>query len=129
MAGTAARTSEQPLLGLLLLLTVVSGLVDAVSYLGLGHVFVANMTGNVVFLGFGAVGVGGFNALGSILALAAFLAGSAIGGWMSRRAPPLPALRNATLLMLPLFLAATACAFTLAGRGFTSERVQESLTR
>jgi hypothetical protein len=33
-------------------LTVVTGLVDAVSYLRLGRVFVANMTGNVVFLGF-----------------------------------------------------------------------------
>ena len=36
----------------LLTLTFVTGLVDAVSYLRLGHVFVANMTGNVVFLGF-----------------------------------------------------------------------------
>jgi uncharacterized membrane protein YoaK (UPF0700 family) len=36
----------------LLGLTVVTGLVDAVSYLRLGRVFVANMTGNVVFLGF-----------------------------------------------------------------------------
>ena len=38
---------------LLVCLTVVTGLVDAFSYLRLGHVFVANMTGNVVFLGFG----------------------------------------------------------------------------
>lgn len=96
-----------------MLLTVVSGIVDAVSYLGLGHVFVANMTGNVVFLGFAAVGVGGFNWLGSILALAAFLAGSAVGGWVTRRAPPLPALRNAALLMLPLFVAAGVLAFAL----------------
>jgi hypothetical protein len=36
----------------LLVLTLVTGLVDAVSYLGLGHVFTANMTGNVVLLGF-----------------------------------------------------------------------------
>ncbi len=94
-----------------MLLTVVAGIVDAVSYLGLGHVFVANMTGNVVFLGFAAVGVGGFNWLGSVLALAAFLAGSAIGGWIARRAPPLAALRNAALLMLPLFVIASAVAF------------------
>ena len=39
--------------GLLLVLTAITGLVDAVSYLKLGNVFVANMTGNVVFLGFG----------------------------------------------------------------------------
>jgi len=38
----------------LLTLTFVTGLVDAVSYLRLGRVFVANMTGNVVFLGFSA---------------------------------------------------------------------------
>src|SRR5437016_13262063 len=34
----------------LLVLTGVTGLVDAVSFLGLGHIFTANMTGNVVFL-------------------------------------------------------------------------------
>lgn len=96
-----------------MLLTVVSGIVDAVSYLGLGHVFVANMTGNVVFLGFAAVGVGGFNALGSMLALAAFLVGSAVGGWIGRHAPPLAALRNAALLTLPFFLTAVALAFTV----------------
>ena len=36
----------------LLLLTFATGLVDAISVLVLGHVFVANMTGNVIFLGF-----------------------------------------------------------------------------
>lgn len=41
-----------PLPPLPLVLTGVTGLVDAVSFLKLGHVFVANMTGNVVFLGF-----------------------------------------------------------------------------
>jgi hypothetical protein len=38
-----------PLPLLLIALTFVTGLVDAFSYLVLGHVFVANMTGNVVF--------------------------------------------------------------------------------
>ena len=37
-------------------MTVVTGLVDSFSYLLLGHVFVANMTGNVVFLAFAVVG-------------------------------------------------------------------------
>jgi hypothetical protein len=41
-----------PLPPLLLALTAVTGLVDAVSILRLGRVFVANMTGNVVFTGF-----------------------------------------------------------------------------
>jgi hypothetical protein len=40
--------SHDPLPVLLVCMTVVTGLVDAFSYLSLGHVFVANMTGNVV---------------------------------------------------------------------------------
>ena len=42
-------------------MTLVTGLVDAFSYLALGHVFVANMTGNVVFLGFAVAGSDGFS--------------------------------------------------------------------
>ena len=52
---------DLPLLYALTSLTVVSGLVDAVSYLGLGHVFTANMTGNVVLLGFATAGAPGFS--------------------------------------------------------------------
>jgi uncharacterized membrane protein YoaK (UPF0700 family) len=65
---------------LLVLLTVVTGLVDAVSYLSLGHVFVANMTGNVVFLGFALAGAPGFSAPASLAALGAFLLGALAGG-------------------------------------------------
>lgn len=50
-----------PLPPLMLALTVVTGLVDAFSYLVLGHVFVANMTGNVVFSGFAIAGAAGFS--------------------------------------------------------------------
>jgi uncharacterized membrane protein YoaK (UPF0700 family) len=71
---------EGPLPGLLLGLTVVTGVVDAVSYVALGHVFVANMTGNVVFLGFALAGAHGLSATASIVALAAFLAGALAGG-------------------------------------------------
>ncbi|WP_406196152.1 DUF1275 domain-containing protein [Kitasatospora sp. NBC_01560] len=69
-----------PLVPLLLALTVVTGLVDAVSYLALGHVFVANMTGNVVFLGFAVAGAPGLSAPASLTALAAFLLGALAGG-------------------------------------------------
>jgi hypothetical protein len=45
----AADRPHGPLPALLVVcMTVVTGLVDAFSYLSLGHVFVANMTGNVV---------------------------------------------------------------------------------
>lgn len=69
-----------PLPPLLLVLTVVTGLVDAFSYLALGRVFVANMTGNVVFLAFSLAGSSGFSVSASVLALAAFMAGAAAGG-------------------------------------------------
>jgi uncharacterized membrane protein YoaK (UPF0700 family) len=68
------------LLGTLMVLTVVSGLVDAVSYLGLGHVFTANMTGNVVLLGFAAAGAPGFSIPASLASLGSFLVGAACAG-------------------------------------------------
>jgi len=64
----------------LLGLTGVTGLVDAVSFLALGHVFTANMTGNIVFLGFAIAGVPGVSAGRSMTALLAFLVGAMTGG-------------------------------------------------
>jgi uncharacterized membrane protein YoaK (UPF0700 family) len=69
-----------PLPPLLVGLTVVTGLVDAFSYLVLGHVFVANMTGNVVFLGFALVGAPGFSIGASAVALVSFWFGALVGG-------------------------------------------------
>ncbi|MEW1546938.1 YoaK family protein [Streptomyces tsukubensis] len=74
-----------PLPPLLLTLTLVTGLVDAVSYLALGKVFVANMTGNVVFLGFALTGADGLSALASVVSLTAFLAGALAGGRLGTR--------------------------------------------
>ncbi|ABD10188.1 putative membrane protein [Frankia casuarinae] len=65
---------------LLVALAILSGLVDAVSFLGLGRVFVANMTGNVVLLAFALAGAPGLSADLSALALAGFLAGAVIAG-------------------------------------------------
>lgn len=70
---------------LLLVLTVVTGVVDAVSYLKLGHVFVANMTGNVVFLGFGIAGARGLSSAASLVAIASFLIGGLAGGRFGAR--------------------------------------------
>lgn len=71
---------DGPLPPLLVTMTIVTGLVDAFSYLALGHVFVANMTGNVVFLGFALAGARGFSITASVIALAAFGLGAAGGG-------------------------------------------------
>src|SRR2546428_3915741 len=77
------RPASLPLL--LLVLTVTTGLIDAVSVLGLGRVFTANMTGNVVFLGFALARVPGFSAVRSLAALAPFLAGAVIRGRLGIR--------------------------------------------
>jgi uncharacterized membrane protein YoaK (UPF0700 family) len=69
-----------PLAPMLVALTCLTGVVDAVSYLMLGHVFVANMTGNVVFIGFALAGASGLSAPASLAALASFLLGAALGG-------------------------------------------------
>jgi uncharacterized membrane protein YoaK (UPF0700 family) len=74
-----------PLPPLLVSMTLVTGLVDAFSYLVLGHVFVANMTGNVVFLGFALAGAPGFSITASLAAMAAFAVGALIGGRLSHR--------------------------------------------
>jgi uncharacterized membrane protein YoaK (UPF0700 family) len=75
-----ADEAHGPLPVLLLGLTALSGIVDAVSILALGRVFVANMTGNVVFIGFGLAGAVGFSLAASLLGLAGFLVGAGGGG-------------------------------------------------
>jgi uncharacterized membrane protein YoaK (UPF0700 family) len=90
-----ARGSKDGLLPPLLVgLTAVTGLVDAFSYLVLGHVFVANMTGNVVFLAFALAGTGGFSALASLVAIGCFAVGALAAGRLARH----PARRRERLL-------------------------------
>jgi uncharacterized membrane protein YoaK (UPF0700 family) len=81
----SAQRSNGPLPGFLVALTVVTGLVDAFSYLSLGHVFVANMTGNVVFLGFAMAGAGDISITRSLTAILAFACGAFVGGRWARR--------------------------------------------
>jgi uncharacterized membrane protein YoaK (UPF0700 family) len=72
---------------MVLVLTWAASGVDAISYLGLGHVFTANMTGNAVLLGL-AIGQGqGLAALRSIIALAGFVLGAALGAIIVEKGP------------------------------------------
>jgi uncharacterized membrane protein YoaK (UPF0700 family) len=64
----------------LLAMTLVTGFVDAVSYLGPGHVFTANMTGNVALLGFAMAGAPRLSVSRSLASLAAFVLGGVLGG-------------------------------------------------
>lgn len=111
-----APAHHGPLPPLLVVLTFVTGLVDAVSCLGLGHIFVANMTGNVVFLGFALAGDPRSSAVSSVLAVLAFTAGAFTGGRLThvlpRAVPAFPA-----LICAHAALVATACAADLAGSG------------
>lgn len=74
-----------PLPTLLLGLTAVTGIVDAISILGLGRVFVANMTGNIVFIGLALAHAQGFSLISSLFALLGFLIGAAIGGKLIKK--------------------------------------------
>lgn len=71
--------------GLLLVLAFAAGYIDALSYLGLGRVFTANMTGNTVLLGIAFAELDGAAIRRSSLALAGFLAGAATGAWIVER--------------------------------------------
>jgi uncharacterized membrane protein YoaK (UPF0700 family) len=81
----ARGPAHGPLPLLLLLLTTATGVIDAVSILGLGRVFVANMTGNIVFVGFALAGAPGFSLAGSVAALIGFLVGASVGGRLVAR--------------------------------------------
>ncbi|MEU7551377.1 YoaK family protein [Streptomyces sp. NPDC044571] len=100
---------------LLVVLTFVSGLVDAVSYLAMDHVFVANMTGNVAFLGFALAGERELSISASLLALLAFLAGAAAARRLrgDRAAPRM----FGPLVAVQAGLVAAALAVTTGGAG------------
>ncbi|SEP63370.1 YoaK family protein [Microlunatus flavus] len=108
LASWTGHPRHGPLPAILLLLTLGTGLVDAISILRLGRVFVANMTGNVVFIGFALAGAPGFSLLGSVVALVTFLLGAAVGGFLIGRFAGHRGrlLRNALLAQLLLFLVA-----------------------
>jgi uncharacterized membrane protein YoaK (UPF0700 family) len=113
-----------PLRVLLVGLTIVTGLVDAFSYLSLGHVFVANMTGNVVFLGFGLAGVGGISLRASLVAILAFAVGAAGGGrWSGSRPPHRGHLLAVCAAAQTVLVVAAGVVAVVAGVGGSSTRL------
>jgi uncharacterized membrane protein YoaK (UPF0700 family) len=105
-----------PLPALLVAMTLVTGLVDAFSYLVLGHVFVANMTGNVVFLAFALAGAPGFSISASLVALGSFVLGSMGGGLLgSRLGQHRGRLLSVAAALQALFLCTAAVLAALSG--------------
>jgi uncharacterized membrane protein YoaK (UPF0700 family) len=96
---------DGPLPALLLALTVLAGVLDATSILRLGHVFVATMTGNLVFIGLAAAGAKGFAVSTSALALGGFVVGVLIGGRACRAAGSHRGLALRNVLGVKLWLA------------------------
>jgi uncharacterized membrane protein YoaK (UPF0700 family) len=107
------------LMPLLFGLTFVSGLADALSFLTLGQVFVANMTGNLVLLGFAIGGAKRISIVGSFIAIAAFMIGGIVGGRLSRRhgesGPHLISVTTFVEIFLMLAAAVLAWRFGLVG--------------
>jgi len=110
-----APAAVAPLPWLLLLLSVTTGLVDAISVLGLGKVFTANMTGNVVFPGFAAVGTPGFHVAPYLVAILAFLGGALVAGRVGKGHAGLPLRRWLIVAALVEALALWAAAASAIG--------------
>jgi uncharacterized membrane protein YoaK (UPF0700 family) len=108
MATASPSTSALP--WLLLILSATTGIVDAASVLGLGKVFTANMTGNVVFLGFAAAGTPGFSWPLYVAAILAFMLGALIAGRLARHQAGRPLggwlIRSASIEAVLLWVAA-----------------------
>ena len=98
--------------GALLVLTAATGAIDGVSYLALDRVFTGNMTGNVLFIGFGLVGVADIPLLNNLVALLAFMLGAGLGGRLCGGPGARARLRRRTLVML---LANTVLVLALGG--------------
>ena len=108
----------------LLVMTAVTGLVDAVSFLSLGHVFTANMTWNIVLLAFATAQVSGLSMARSITALSAFLVGAILGGRVMTRASAHSQIRfaaQALLLEVAFLFAASFC-----GIGYRGDLLEDS---
>lgn len=120
---------EYKILPLLFGLTFIAGLVDAVTFLKLGEVFVANMTGNVVLLGLGIGGAKEISIGGSFVAIAAFMVGALTGGRLSRRAGESGAhlLLVTTIVEIVLMLAAAAAAYVFGTGGLSGYAIIAAL--
>lgn len=109
----------------LLLLTFATGVVDAVSVLVLGHVFVANMTGNVIFLGFWFVPGSGVDLTAAAVAFAGFVAGTVLGGRLARHLDA--RVRRWLVVTLVVEAAIIATMAVLAGSGVLDYRDDSKL--
>ena len=120
----SSPTTEKVIPYALLGMTAVTGLVDAVSFLSLGRVFTANMTGNIVLLAFATAHVSGLSVARSLTALLGFLVGAILGGRIMARASADSQIRfaaQAFLLEVAFLFAASVC-----GIGYRADLLEDS---
>ncbi|QEN12056.1 YoaK family protein [Mycolicibacterium sp. ELW1] len=115
--AVASPVSQRSTVVALLLLTFATGLVDAISVLVLGHVFVANMTGNVIFLGFWFVPHSGVDMTAAVVAFVSFLTGTVLGGRFARHLDHEVAVRTWLTAALGAEVVLLAVLAALAGSG------------
>src|SRR6266853_2381363 len=118
LAAKGSPTAEKTIAYALLGMTMVTGLVDAVSYLSLGRVFTANMTGNLLVLAFSMAHVSGLSIARSSTALLSFLVGAIFGGRIMARAGADSQIRfaaQAFLLEVAFLFAASFCGIGYLG--------------
>jgi uncharacterized membrane protein YoaK (UPF0700 family) len=120
VSHATAREAFPPLVVALFGLTFVTGVIDAVSFLGLGHVFTANMTGNVVLLGFALGGTADLSVGRSLAALCAFATGSVIGGRLTNQRLRTPARQLLIAMHAEVLFLCLAAGTTLIAGGDTS---------
>ena len=116
----AAPEAASPLVVALFGLTFVTGIIDAVSFLGLGHVFTANMTGNVVLFGFALGGSADLSVGRSLAALCAFATGSVVGGRLTNERQRTPARQLLIAMHAETLLLCFAAGAALIAGGDTS---------
>lgn len=102
---------------LLLMLAVAAGSADGWSYFGLGHAFVANMTGNTVLLGIATFLNG--DLLHPGISLVCYLAGAVLAAFLTRNireGASWPRVVSKTLALESALLIATAIGWAFVGR-------------
>jgi uncharacterized membrane protein YoaK (UPF0700 family) len=125
MASKDQPSAPEPALVLALsALTAATGILDAASYLALGSVFTANMTGNVVFLGFALGGAPELSVARSTTAIAAFLIGALLANRVAGRFASAPRHRWAASAFAGE--AALLSAAALTALGFPAARAHDS---
>lgn len=125
--GAVSDDRDGSLPAMLVALTVLAGVVDASSILRLGHVFVATMTGNLVFVGLALAGARTFAVLPCLFSIAGFILGALAGGRACRagRSHRARALRN--VLGIKLVLAATVTTIVLVVGSYPASGVRDGL--